>query len=212
MKFQNKKSGQFLIEVLIAAAIGAILITAAAGVIVPALRINTQTNRAQAGAALGKELLENVRVWAESDWHNVSNLATSSANHYYLNTSNSPFLVISGDQQISVSTTTYTRYFYVNEVYRNLSDALVTSTGPEGASVKYDPSTKKITVAYSWPRSATATIAQYITRNRNNIFIQTDWFGGPGQEGPATNPNNKFSTSTTNINYASTTGSIFLNL
>ncbi|OGZ53572.1 MAG: hypothetical protein A3B25_00520 [Candidatus Ryanbacteria bacterium RIFCSPLOWO2_01_FULL_48_26] len=206
MTFQNKNNGQFLIEVLIAAAVGAVLITAAAGVIVPALRINTQTNRAQVGAALARELLENVRVWEEGDWHNISNMATSSANHYYLNTSSSPFSAFLGDEQISVSTTTYTRYFYVDDVYRSSGDLIVATGG------SYDPSTKKVTVAYSWPQSATNTIFQYITRNRNNVFVQTDWVGGSGQDGPATSTNNKFSTSTANIDYASTTGSIFLGL
>ncbi len=206
--FLKKNNAQSLIEVLIAATVGVIMITAAATVIVPALRINTQTNNAQAGAAFGKELLENVRVWAEGSWNNISAVATSSARHYYLNTNSSPFIVVSGVQTVSISTITYTRYFYVEDVYRGPSD-LIVIVQSDGS---YDPSTKKITVAYSWPRSATNTISQYITRNRNNVFIQTDWSGGQGQSGPSTSTNNKFFTSTEPINHASTTGSIFLNL
>lgn len=209
--FKQNNSGQSLVEVLIAVAVGAILITAAAGAIVPALRINTQTNRAQTGTALAKELLENVRVWAEGDWHNVSNLATSSAFHYYLITSSSPFSASDGEQSISVATTTFTRYFYIDDVYRNASDVLITSMGPEGASAKFDPSTKRVTVAYSWPQNATHTISEYITRNRNNVYIQTNWSGGPGQSGPATSTNKKFWASS-DIDYTSTAGSLLLNL
>ncbi len=194
----KKNDGQSLIEILIAVAIGTIMITAAAAVIVPALRINTQTDKAQVGTALAKELLENVRVWAEADWNNVLNLTTTS--HYYLKATSSPFSVFSGDESISVTTTTYTRYFYVENVNRDGSDLVVSSGGSN------DPSTKKVTIMYSWPHSATSSISAYITRNRNTYFLQTDWSGGPGLAGPTTSTS-RFSTST-NIDYAGFGGSI----
>ncbi|MEK7507860.1 MAG: prepilin-type N-terminal cleavage/methylation domain-containing protein [Patescibacteria group bacterium] len=213
MIFQNENnSGQSLVEVLVAVAIGAVLIIAAAGVIALALRSNAQATKLQTGAALAKELLENVRVWAEGDWHNILNVATTSANHYYLNSSSSPFTSLSGDQSVSISSTTYTRYFYVSDVYREVnSDIIIDGVESESPSLKYDPSTKKVTIAYSWPRGATNTISQYVTRSRNNVFIQTDWSGGPGQNGPATTTNTLFSTST-NIAYDLTAGSISLDL
>ena len=137
---QNRKSGQSLIEILIAVAIGAIMLTAAATVIPFALRVYTQTNRTQAGASLAKELLSNVRVWAEGDWHNISRLATTSASHYHLNASSSPFTVVPGDQLISISGIPYTRYFYVDDVKRNASDVVAVG------GALYDPSTKKINI------------------------------------------------------------------
>lgn len=180
------------------------MVIAAAGVIAPALRINTQTTRAETGVALAKELLDNVRVWAEGDWHRVAALATSSVNHYYLITTSSPFASSTGNETVTVATTTYTRYFYLDEVYRGAGasgDEIETS----GGSV--DPSTKEVTVAYSWPNSATNTIYEYITRNRDYVFAQTDWSGGSGQGGPVTSTNSLFSTST-NIDYTTLTGSI----
>ena len=196
----TKSSGQSLIEALVASAIGAIMMVAAVGLIVSALRFNSQTDRAQTGAALAKELLENVRLDAEGDWHLLANLATSSVNHYYVSATSSPFRIFSGNESVLVSTTTYVRYFYVDDVYRNGSDAIVAAGG------SYDPSTKKVTVAYSWPLATTSTISEYMTRNRDNIFIQTDWSGGSGQNGPTTTVNNRFSSSS-NVNFASTTGS-----
>ena len=66
-------------EVLIGVAIGAIIIIAAVTVIASVLRGSSDVHRVQVGAALGKELSEQVRAWAESDWHNISALSTSSA-------------------------------------------------------------------------------------------------------------------------------------
>lgn len=196
-----------MVEILVAVAISALLITAAATAIAPSLKVNTQAYKVQIGTALAKELLENVRVWAEGDWHNIFNLATSSLNHYYLNTSSSPFIAVSGNESVTLATTTYARYFYVDDAYRDAGDLIVASGG------SYDPSTKKVSVDYSWSDTTTSTITEYITRNRSNIFWQTDWSGGPGQDGPvtSTNTNNKFSSSA-QINYSSTTGSIVIQL
>ena len=199
----SRKNGQSLVEILVAVAVGAVLVIGAATAISPSLKTNTQAYRVQIGSAMAKELLENVRIWSEGDWHNVFNLATSSANHYYLNATSSPFAVVSGNESVVISTTTFTRYFYVDDVYRDASDLVVTAGG------SYDPSTKKVSVDYSWPGVTTSTIAEFMTRNKTNIFWQTDWSGGSGQNGPVTSTNNMFSTST-KIDYATTTGSIVI--
>lgn len=191
-------------EVLIGIAIGSIVIIASVAVIAIVLKGSADANRVQTGAALGKELAEQVRVWAEADWHNLSNLTAGSLNHYYFVASSSPFVVAAGDEIISVATTTYTRYFYVDYVDR----------GPSGLISIYDaddPSTKKISVVYRWPRSATNTILFYLTRSRNVVFRQTDWSGGAGQAGPATSTNS-FYASSSNVNVTTSTGSLFINL
>ncbi len=98
--------GQSLVEVLIAVAIGAILITAGVALIAPSLRANTQAAKIQIASSLGKELLDNVRVWSEGNWNNVLSLATGTTNIYYLNTSSSPFIAATGTESIVVSTST----------------------------------------------------------------------------------------------------------
>ena len=197
----SRRRGQSLVEVLIAVSVGAILIMAAASVIAPSLKVNTQSYHVQIGAVLARELAENVRVWAEGDWHLIAGLTTSSANHYYLATSQSPFTSVSGNEAIIVATTTYTRYFYVDDAYRDAGDAVTASGGTS------DPSTKLVTVEYSWSQSATSAIVLYVTRNRGNAFWQTDWSAGPGQDGPATSTNAGFLTSS-NIDAISLPGSI----
>ncbi len=413
----SRREGQSLIEILVALAVGTILIIAAISVIAPALRANTNADRVQVSSALGKELLENVRVFSEADWYNISNLATSSANKYFLVSASSPLIAATGTEGISsngiasgtvgywkldetagttaydfsgngkngtyvntpasttgkiggallfngtnqnvgsintsalpsgtsavsmfawikTSTTTretavsyggsatgqaatlnvnefaanghfyidfygnyldsgvtvndglwhlvgftlagsttsitmyvdgaaysgtlggipnilagtnmqigrwvtagagdtspyyfsgsidevkiynrvlsatevkniynaaiYTRYFYLDAVGRDVSDALLSSGGTN------DPSTKKLSVVYGWLNGPTSTFSMYLTRFRNNVFDQTDWSGGSGQEGPATTTNSSFSTST-KIYHSTTTGSIIIN-
>lgn len=197
--------GQSLVEVLIATVVGTIMVISAVTLIAPALKSNTDVARTQTAIALGKELLEGVRVWAEADWHNVTNLATTSANRYYLNTSSSPFMAATSTETISVSTTTYIRYFYVDDVNRDGAGKITTGAGTP------DPSTKKVTVVSGYVSGATSTLAAYLTRFRNNVLDETEWSGGSGQEGPVNSPNGRFATSA-NVNYTTTTGSILINL
>lgn len=211
--------GQSLIEVLIAVAIGVIIILAVSALIVPAIRANRELTQIQTSSALAKELLDNVRVITESNWHSIVTaqdgnlIATGTLNFYYLTTSTSPFLATSGVEEVQVATTTYARYFYIEDVCR-VGDNIVgpppppQTTCPSGIA---DPSTKKITVVYGWSGRAVSMISQYFTRFRNQSFIQTDWSGGadPAQN-PTTSSTNKFFSSSV-IDHGSTTGSIILN-
>ncbi len=398
------RSGQSLLEILVALGIGSILIIAAATIIVPSLRTNAQADKVQVSSSLGKELLENVRVFSEGDWHNISQIATSSANKYFLVSSVSPFVVATGTEGIAedgitsglvgywkmdetagttaydfsgsgnngtlagavlpapvsgqisgalsfngtsskinlgsvavganatitawvkttaggevpvfsnrttgtlyfgmtsgkffiydnaatpspsmvsnnaVNTNTwhhiawvsngatstmyidgvldksqaqtrvgstgvsnigwdasniteyfpgsiddvrvynralsasevksiynadiYTRYFYLEDTNRDAGGSIVSGAGTN------DPSTKKVNVVFGWDSGPTSTFSTYLTRFQNKIFDQTDWSGGPGQDGPATTTSNAFSTSTL-MNYSTTTGSISVQL
>lgn len=198
---RSSRSGQSLIEILIALAVGTLMIGSAISVIAPALRGNTQATRAQIGTALGKELLENTRVWAETDWHNIYNLNKTSANKYYLIASSTPFAVVSGIEEVIMGTSTYQRYFYIDNVNRDGGGNITTGAGTD------DPSTQKITVVYTWPTESSSSFSMYVTRSRSIIWKQTDWSGGPGQVNPVGNPDSRFDSST-NIDFATTTGSI----
>jgi len=199
----NFRSGQSLIEILIAVAVGAILIGGVLTVISPSLRINTDARRTQIGAGIAKELAEGVRVLSESGWHSIADLAITSLNPHYLITSSSPFTATSGIEVVMVGTSTFNRYFYIDDVKRNLSGDIV-----EGGSIS-DPSTKKLTVVYSWEVGDPRSNSSYISRSRNYALIQDDWGGGPGQVGPisTTGTNSLFGTST-DIDYSTSTGSI----
>ncbi|MBI2033996.1 MAG: hypothetical protein HYT13_02775 [Candidatus Liptonbacteria bacterium] len=202
--------GQSLIEVLIAVTVGVLMIGVVITFIAPVLRSDTHTSRAQTAASLSKELLDNVRVISEANWHNIDGLTFGSSSRYYIATT-TPFSVVIGTESVSVGTTTYKRYFYIDNVCRDSSDR-VTVVQSCISPNKNDPSTKKVTVVYTWPPASTSSISQYLTRSQNRFFIQTDWSGGPGSEGPVTSTGSRFSTSSLSprIDYTSSTGSIII--
>jgi hypothetical protein len=177
------RHGQSLVEILIGAALGVLLIAAGAALIAPALRTNTAVNQVQTRTELAKELSDNVKAWAAGNWNNLLSLATGTANTYSLNTTSSPFTV-AGVSTTTVASTTYLRYFYLNDVYRDVNGN-VTSTA---SGNYYDPSTKQITVVIGIASSTTpsSTYPFYLTRNTSNVFNQTSWAGGSGQNNPVT--------------------------
>ena len=190
-------------DILVGTAIGVILIFAAVLAIGPALKTGTQAANTQTASWLATGLLDNVKAWSDGDWHNILSVATGTTNQYFLITSSSPYTASSGVEAIAVSTTTYSRYFYVSDVYRDNSSGGIVATG--GA---YDPSTKQVTVVYGWPGGGTSTVSEYLTRNRENVYNQTDWTGGASTTGRAVSSVNFQFASSSNINFTSSPGSI----
>ncbi len=121
------RTGQSLVEVLIGIALGALLIIAAVAAIAPALQTNTKVNQVQAQAQLAKELGDNVRAWAAGNWQTLVTLATTSANSYYLDTSQSPFVPVGGVETVLLGGNSYQRSFYVDDVYRDSIGNVTTS-------------------------------------------------------------------------------------
>jgi len=167
-------------EVLVAAAVGAVLILGAATLIAPALQSGKQASVIQGGTAAGIELMNNVRVWSNGNWNTVLTLSTSSVQYYYLNTSASPFTVVSGTESVTKASTSYTRYFQISDVFRD-SGGQITSTVSGNT---YDPSTKQITLVYGATTSTYQSLSVFITRIVNNVVSQSDWSGGSGQSSP----------------------------
>jgi len=204
---KSHQSGQSISEVLIAIAVGAIFMVGAVAVIAPALRENNQAGNVQEGATVAQALIDNVRVWSESGWNNITSLATGTTYQYYLITSSSPYMATSGIQSLSIGTTTFVRYFYLSDAYRTSGGGVSSAS----TSNTYDPSTKQVTVVYNWTNGTTSTISTYLTRNNDAVTAQTDWSGGPGATGVASSAGSQF-TSSTNIDYSTTTGSIYVSI
>ena len=190
-------------DILVGVAIGMVLIFAAVAALAPALKTSSQAANTQTASWLASGLLDNVKAWSDGDWHNILSVATGTGNQYFLITSSSPYTASSGIETIVAATSTYTRYFYVTDVYRDGSGNITTSGG------SYDPSTKQVTVVYGWLGSPTGTLSEYLTRNRQNVFNQTDWTGGATTTGVASSVNFQFSSSS-NINISSQPGSIIV--
>jgi type II secretory pathway pseudopilin PulG len=74
----------------------------------------------------------------------------------------------------------YSRYFYVDNVSRDGSGNVTTSSGTG------DPSTQMIHTGVLWKEGRTMTMGQYITRAKETALFQNNWQGGSGQTGPYT--------------------------
>ncbi len=200
MGFVFWRRGQSLIEILIATAIGVLFILAAIAAVLPATRGNTQATRIATGATFAQELADSIIVASHSNWHTFDTLTTSTV-HYSLNTSSSPFVVTTGDETSVLSGISYTRYFIIDDVYRDGDGQVASGVGA------LDPSTKKITIFYTFDTAPARSFEFLITRTGSHQFIQTDWSAGDSLDRVVTGVDAYFSTST-NVSYASTTGSI----
>jgi len=97
----------------------------------------------------------------------------------------------------SSSATAYQRYFYLSDAYRTAAGNLTTTASGN----YYDPSAKLVTAVTTNTSTnslayATTTMSEYLTRYANNIYDQSDWSGGSGQDTPVTVAGNTFATST----------------
>lgn len=93
----------------------------------------------------------------------------------------------------------FARYFSVEDVCRtNDASSTISGVAPCAPGSLQDPSTEKITTVVEWPShstTASTSVSDYVTRWKNDVFEQTDWSGGSGNDGPYTNPVDTFSTS-----------------
>ena len=147
---------------------------------------------------------EIIQSLAKDNWHSIYDLTKGS--NYYATFTNNVWSFASGQEISTINNIPYIRYFQVSNVNRDTSGNIATS-GTD------DPSTQKISVILNYGLNyvSSSTLVFYLTRSYNNqTFWQTDWSGGSGQTGPIPNPGNRFDAADSNINYASTTGSIYM--
>ncbi len=216
-QFFNNQRGQSLAEILIAIGVGAILIGGTIGIMSPILRSNLETKNIQIATSLAQQYLDNLRNISEASWFNIYNppAAKGSSSQFYLNATGTTYAIVSGATSTTIEGRNFGVYFSIENVNRdscgagNISSAATTtcSSGPGTTGVIDDPSTQKINVHISWTQGGSLSRINYFTRSSNKIFSQTNWSGGGNQDGPITSINNKF-TSSTNIDYLTTTGAI----
>jgi hypothetical protein len=98
------------------------------------------------------------------------------------------------------NSTFFDRYFYVDNACRtNDADYSLAGAAPCDAGEVEDPSTQLFTGVVEWAGKegeSSFSLSEYITRWRNDIFHQTDWSGGSGDDGPVSNSSDSYSSST----------------
>jgi len=206
---KESSDGQSLIEILIAISIAAIVIGASVYGISFMFSSMTFNEQRQTATSLAEDLMNKVQSIADANWLDIYNLPHKGATStYYVVASGSLLAVTGGIESITINNVNYNLYFSIENVNRDASDNIVTSGGIN------DPSTQKVTVTVEWSASGSNVsrfqISDYLTRWKNRVIIQNDWSGGAGAEGPFTEPNNKFASSSPNIDTTSTPGIIKL--
>lgn len=194
---KQKESGQTLVEMLIGLAIGVVVISAATYAIIFSLSSSAINQQKQIATNLAQELFNKMRSVTDANWLDLYNLPDkSSSSQYRVIASGTALIFATGTQTTVVNGVTYTQFFSVENVNRDTSDNIV-------ADGNEDPSTQKVTVYVQWSNDnankSEFKIVDYLTRWRNRVLWQSDWSGGPGEDGVLTEPNNRFATSTDNI-------------
>jgi type II secretory pathway pseudopilin PulG len=183
--FSNQK-GQLLIEILIAIAVVALIIGATSNLFL----VNFKNSRFSEGKndalLLAQEAVEAMGTITENDWHNIylppmgnGNKDDKGESFVYCIKNVSSAWTITGsfsDCEIILNGKKYTRKINIFNV--NRTDAEISETGED------DPSTQKIRVAVSYADGKDIVLEKYLTRWENDIFIQSDWLGGSGSQGP----------------------------
>ena len=188
LKIKNLKflKAQSLIELLVAVAIGTILIGGSVGLMSVSIKSYGTVKKHLQANVLIRESAEVIQSLARSNWHNIYDLTKGT--DYKISLSGNFWTISTGQETGTVNNIPYKRYFQVNDVDRDESENI----SEEGTD---DPSTQKITIILEYDNNYTSSssISFYFTHSDNNsVFHQTDWAGGDSIIGPVVSPGNTF--------------------
>lgn len=184
MKVDN--SGQILLEVLVAMAIAAAVAVLGSQLIYISLAGNKIAGDNNVASGLVEETLEAAQAAATGNWLDIYSLSHGST-QYYLQNSGGKWTLSAGAENIPLNHASYSRYFTVQNVCRDISTRAIVGVSDNGGSdlacnnisgSRLDPSTQKITAFVAWPGAATVSDTEYFTRWRNMVCAGTDWSGG----------------------------------
>lgn len=222
--------GIALVEIILAVAVVAVVVTMAAQTSVVSFRSADVSRERSQAVELVKEGLEALRAVRDFDngssqgWNRIylppdgtGNAVTGkgSGNPYYLKVSGSNWILTNAaaDGEIPVGDITYTRKIIIDNVSRDISGTIESIYN----SSRDDPSTQKITIQITKPESSAvlAEASDYFSRSRNDVCPQTNW--DPGASAtvlPAPNAGNCYNNSKyeskTDIDTTVTSGSLKL--
>jgi hypothetical protein len=190
----KKRTAQSLVEILVAVAIGVILIGSSAVLMGVSLRSYSNIKQHLQANFLIRQKSEAIQSLARNDWNSIYDLSKQS--DYQISLSENAWAISSGQETGTINDIPYKRYFQVYNVNRD-ANGDITETGTD------DPNTQEIIVFLDYGNDYiySSVISFYLIRVFNNqTFHQTDWSEGEGQTGPIPNPGNSFD-SESNIDF-----------
>lgn len=204
----NRQAGQSLMELIIAVGLGVLIILGGIGAVSLYLRVSSQDIPYQKANFLAREIIDDIGVTAGGNWEKIANATSSS----YLSASSSGFIVQSGQENMALDNTTYSRYFYSASVCRDAGDSVVDCSVPGSVN---DPSTKKITAIVGWVYRgfpANVSLEKYVTKTSNEVLFQNNWVGGKtcitGSDPVVSGYTTGFCSSTPSLDFVSNPGII----
>lgn len=182
---------QLLTEVLVAMAVGGILIVAATAAIVSVIRQNYESRSGQTAASVNYDVLSKAKTYANSDWHNIYNLSHGTSSPYYI--------VSSATSSLSVGLAGYWKF---DETGATAIDSSGNSNNGTLGAVTHDTVSNCIVGTCAHIGGAQlATIPSSSTLNITNAITISYWFYPKNSTaGYASHPLQKW-TSTTDANY-----------
>jgi type II secretory pathway pseudopilin PulG len=169
-------TGSLLVEILIAVSIFAIIAAIGAQALFVSVRSNVAASQKGSGAQLLSELVQGARAASEEHWQNLYGLTKSSA-RYHPEIQNGEWVIVPGEEMVTLGTTRYARYFTVDNVSRDLVTRDIESTY---AVANDDPATQKVMAVVVASSTEPLSISEYFFRWRNKTCNQTSWSGGAG--------------------------------
>lgn len=201
--FRRHQEGQLLLEVLVAVAAAAVIMSLGGPLVVVSLRSNQVSSEKNVGYGLIQETFEAVRGATTEKWQNLFNLSEGSTNYFPQQSTGKWILTAQSgsNADVPINGITYTRTFTVQNVCRSgvavtgITDSGGSTTACTGAGGSHDPSTQRVTATVSWPNADAITFSEYVTRWRNKACLQTSWSTG-GSSGVKTCPDTTYDTAT----------------
>ncbi|MBD3311547.1 MAG: hypothetical protein GF349_03555 [Candidatus Magasanikbacteria bacterium] len=194
----REKTGQTLIEVIIAMTIFALISSALITLSVGSFNALSQGGEQTEAEALAQEAIEAIKSIREGAWNEIqySKSAVSTSTGEWV------FVGEGTEEQIGQ----YRRLIIFDDVCRDANDDIVACPG-----LYTDIHTKKVTVTVTWEiRDGVENIVEriaYLTNWDSHEWVQRDWSGGSGQ--PIWSDITRYYTDDGNINY-STAGEVKL--
>ena len=183
--------GQALMELLVSLGVGTLILGSVAGITAVILQTNSEIRKMKTATDLAQELIDNVRIYADSNWKTAYELEKGAGNQYYIDISGA-YAATAGSENVTVDEVIYNRYFYLDDVSRADSDNSIVDAGGTN-----DPATQKITVMITWDGNSEGLVFnEYLSRYRNFVIHQSDWSGGYTADSPLSIAGDIFSTST----------------
>ncbi|KKU81352.1 MAG: hypothetical protein UY07_C0020G0006 [Parcubacteria group bacterium GW2011_GWA1_47_8] len=184
------KRGALLLELLIAIAILAVILSVGSQAVYVSLQSGKTSGESDTAMGLASEALEQTRAVADEKWQNIYDLTKGSQYHFVQ--SGNKWATSTGSELITLNTGSFTRYVVVQNICRDttvgvrdvtgITDTDGTATTCTTSTGAFDPSTQKVTVTVSWSGNGSpVTISDYFIRWRNKVCNQTGWStGGSG--------------------------------